>query len=164
MGRSGQALTLLTPDDAAKWRQLERGLGVALPRLAWRDEYAATPPDVAALAARTAQPSGPARPRPSAPDRPVRQSAPSPRVSPPAAPTFRSAPATAPVRHVVTCAACGQETTVPFVPRTGRPLYCRDCFQSHRPRPVERARQSERGQSSSRQERNTGQLIGSAAD
>ncbi|MGN6565177.1 MAG: DEAD/DEAH box helicase [Thermomicrobiales bacterium] len=161
MGRSGQALTLLTPDDAAKWRQLERGLGVALPRLAWRDEYAATPPDVAALAAR---PTQPARPRPSAPDRPVRQPAPAPRVSPPAAPTFRAAPAAAPVRHVVTCAACGQETTVPFVPRTDRPLYCRDCFQSHRPRPVERARQSGRGQAGARRDRSAGRLVGSAAD
>ena len=162
MGRSGQAITLLTPDDAAKWRQLERGLGVALPRLAWRDEYAATPPDVTALAARTTQ--APARPRPSAPDRPARQPAPPPRVSPPAAPTFRAAPVATPVRHVVTCAACGQETTVPFVPRTDRPLYCRDCFQSHRPRSVERARQSGRSQASARRDRSPGRLIGSAAD
>ncbi|MBX3394579.1 MAG: zinc-ribbon domain containing protein [Phycisphaerae bacterium] len=30
------------------------------------------------------------------------------------------------------CAACGQQTTVPFKPAQGRPVYCRDCFQSHR--------------------------------
>ena len=29
----------------------------------------------------------------------------------------------------VTCAECGQETEVPFEPRTGRPVYCRDCFE-----------------------------------
>ncbi len=28
----------------------------------------------------------------------------------------------------VTCADCGQETEVPFEPRNGRPVYCRDCF------------------------------------
>jgi len=26
------------------------------------------------------------------------------------------------------CASCGQETTVPFEPTEGRPVYCRDCF------------------------------------
>jgi CxxC-x17-CxxC domain-containing protein len=30
--------------------------------------------------------------------------------------------------YKVTCAECGQETEVPFEPRTGRPVYCRDCF------------------------------------
>jgi len=28
----------------------------------------------------------------------------------------------------VTCAACGAETTVPFKPREGRPVYCKDCY------------------------------------
>lgn len=28
-----------------------------------------------------------------------------------------------------TCAACGKEAQVPFEPRSGRPVYCRDCFQ-----------------------------------
>jgi len=35
MGRSGQAITLLSDDDASKWRQLERGLGKRIPRQAW---------------------------------------------------------------------------------------------------------------------------------
>ena len=26
------------------------------------------------------------------------------------------------------CAACGVETTVPFEPREGRPVYCRECY------------------------------------
>jgi CxxC-x17-CxxC domain-containing protein len=33
-----------------------------------------------------------------------------------------------------TCSACGKETTVPFRPSQGRPVYCRDCFQQRRPR------------------------------
>jgi CxxC-x17-CxxC domain-containing protein len=31
-----------------------------------------------------------------------------------------------------TCASCGKQTTVPFVPREGRPVYCSDCFQPER--------------------------------
>lgn len=32
--------------------------------------------------------------------------------------------------YTVTCAECGMETQVPFEPREGRPVYCRDCFES----------------------------------
>lgn len=32
------------------------------------------------------------------------------------------------VQHPVVCADCGKETTVPFVPRNGRPVYCSNCF------------------------------------
>jgi len=30
------------------------------------------------------------------------------------------------------CSQCGKETTVPFKPTQGRPVYCRDCFQRRR--------------------------------
>jgi CxxC-x17-CxxC domain-containing protein len=30
------------------------------------------------------------------------------------------------------CSQCGKETTVPFRPTQGRPVYCRDCFQQRR--------------------------------
>ena len=33
-----------------------------------------------------------------------------------------------------TCSACGKETTVPFKPSQGRPVYCRECFQQRKPR------------------------------
>ena len=32
------------------------------------------------------------------------------------------------------CAQCGKETQVPFQPRDDRPVYCSDCFESHRQR------------------------------
>ena len=32
--------------------------------------------------------------------------------------------------HPVVCAQCGIDTTVPFVPRGDRPVYCNDCFSS----------------------------------
>ena len=31
-----------------------------------------------------------------------------------------------------TCSQCGKETTVPFKPTQGRPVYCRECFQARR--------------------------------
>jgi CxxC-x17-CxxC domain-containing protein len=33
----------------------------------------------------------------------------------------------------ITCASCGREATVPFVPRLDRPVYCNDCFGTQRP-------------------------------
>jgi CxxC-x17-CxxC domain-containing protein len=30
----------------------------------------------------------------------------------------------------VTCSQCGGVAEVPFQPRTGRPVYCRDCYSS----------------------------------
>jgi CxxC-x17-CxxC domain-containing protein len=36
------------------------------------------------------------------------------------------------ISHTVTCANCGRETTVPFVPRGHRPVYCSDCFSQMR--------------------------------
>ncbi|MBI2676068.1 MAG: hypothetical protein HYX24_06425 [Candidatus Aenigmarchaeota archaeon] len=35
--------------------------------------------------------------------------------------------------HDATCADCGQACKVPFKPTEGRPVYCRDCFQKHKP-------------------------------
>ncbi len=31
------------------------------------------------------------------------------------------------------CAECGTECQVPFRPTEGKPVYCRDCFQKHKP-------------------------------
>jgi CxxC-x17-CxxC domain-containing protein len=31
------------------------------------------------------------------------------------------------------CSQCGQEARVPFQPRSDKPVYCRDCFQSRQP-------------------------------
>jgi CxxC-x17-CxxC domain-containing protein len=35
--------------------------------------------------------------------------------------------------HKATCSDCGAETEVPFKPQEGRPVYCRDCYQKHKP-------------------------------
>ncbi len=34
--------------------------------------------------------------------------------------------------YKATCADCSAETQVPFEPKSGRPVYCRDCYQNHR--------------------------------
>jgi CxxC-x17-CxxC domain-containing protein len=34
--------------------------------------------------------------------------------------------------YSVTCAECGVETKVPFEPRQGKPVFCRDCYDSKR--------------------------------
>lgn len=34
--------------------------------------------------------------------------------------------------HTATCAECGRQTEVPFKPTEGRPVFCRDCYQSKR--------------------------------
>jgi CxxC-x17-CxxC domain-containing protein len=31
------------------------------------------------------------------------------------------------------CASCGKKTEVPFEPREGRPVYCRECYSKVRP-------------------------------
>ena len=34
--------------------------------------------------------------------------------------------------HPAVCAQCGKDTTVPFLPRGDRPVYCSDCFSGMR--------------------------------
>jgi CxxC-x17-CxxC domain-containing protein len=42
---------------------------------------------------------------------------------------FSSGPRTL---YPAVCSECGQETEVPFNPTPGKPVYCRDCFQSRK--------------------------------
>ena len=35
--------------------------------------------------------------------------------------------------HTTICSQCGKEAQVPFIPSGDKPVYCSDCFQSHRP-------------------------------
>ncbi|MFB0557623.1 MAG: CxxC-x17-CxxC domain-containing protein [Candidatus Bathyarchaeia archaeon] len=35
--------------------------------------------------------------------------------------------------HKIICSDCGEEGEVPFKPTEGRPVYCRECYQKHRP-------------------------------
>ena len=55
----------------------------------------------------------------------------------------------------VTCADCGDQCTIPFVPKTDRPVYCRDCFRQNKPDDSSRDRPSrdDRGSRYSRDDR-----------
>lgn len=37
-------------------------------------------------------------------------------------------------QYSATCAACGSETRVPFIPRGDRPVYCRSCYNARKGR------------------------------
>jgi CxxC-x17-CxxC domain-containing protein len=63
MGREGRALTLLAPEDGAKWRQLERGLGRQVMRRSWAGARAALI-GAAETGERIVTPARPARPLP----------------------------------------------------------------------------------------------------
>ncbi len=34
--------------------------------------------------------------------------------------------------HDAVCAECGQECKVPFKPKEGKPVYCKECYSKHR--------------------------------
>jgi CxxC-x17-CxxC domain-containing protein len=36
------------------------------------------------------------------------------------------------VETTTNCSACGKETTVPFRPTQGRPVFCKECFQQRK--------------------------------
>jgi ATP-dependent RNA helicase DeaD len=57
MGRQGEVITFVTPEDEPKWRQMERGLGRRLPRRAWAGAQTRV---VASVAAPPARPAAPA--------------------------------------------------------------------------------------------------------
>ena len=36
--------------------------------------------------------------------------------------------------YTIVCSDCGKEAEVPFKPSGDRPVYCRECYQKHRPK------------------------------
>lgn len=132
MGRRGQAITLLGAEDGSKWRQLERGLGRRIPRVAWRGAKAALSGDP--VPTMEVSSNGPTKAkRPSTPAISVNASSPSipqpgrrrqSRVS-------QSRSQTDARQHQIVCTSCGQTAVVPFQPDPTRPVYCSDCFRAH---------------------------------
>jgi len=55
----------------------------------------------------------------------------------------------------VTCADCGNQCTVPFVPRSNKPVYCSDCFRQNKPQDSgnDRYSRDDRGSRYSRDDR-----------
>ncbi|HSG73943.1 MAG TPA: CxxC-x17-CxxC domain-containing protein [Nitrosopumilaceae archaeon] len=53
----------------------------------------------------------------------------------------------------VTCGDCGDECQIPFRPRDNRPVYCRECFQDHKPQESGGGSRNDRGSSYGRNDR-----------
>ncbi|MDH3501953.1 MAG: hypothetical protein OEL69_05555 [Nitrosopumilus sp.] len=52
-----------------------------------------------------------------------------------------------------TCGDCGNECQIPFKPKDDRPVYCRECFQNHKPQERNRGSRFGRGSSYGRSSR-----------
>ncbi len=102
MGRHGLAVTLLTPADNLKWREIERSIGIKTNRERFGEPVRVEQAPVA------------------------RQQ------RPPERPANRRGSRQGGRRYQVTCATCQKETTVGFEPRTDRPVYCGECFRERK--------------------------------
>lgn len=139
MGREGRAITLLAPQDAAKWRELNRSLGSNIPRMTWRGAHAALATDPRTSTGVERPASAAASRRPAAP--PASTSRPA--IGQPITRTTRARHAPAKSgsnsrstdsvqRTSIVCSACGKKAEVPFNPDPTRPVYCDDCHRSRR--------------------------------
>ncbi len=55
-----------------------------------------------------------------------------------------------------TCGDCGEECQIPFKPKYDRPVYCKDCFQDHKPQESGSSSRFNRGPSYGRNDRSSG--------
>lgn len=108
MGRQGTAVTLLTPNEDRKWRAIEREIGVKTIRHRFGEETIEAAPREDEPVERARRETAPERSRTRAGQTGNRP------------------------RHTVTCAQCGQETTVRFEPRGDRPVYCGACYRERK--------------------------------
>ena len=132
MGRQGQAITLLGPDDHRKWRSLGRDLGQQITPSRWPGAAEALNAESDDLVeafevkVRQQEPSQPKRSR-------AKQS------SGTQASQSSNGKDRRQLRYGIVCDACGKQDTVPFRPDRTRKIYCRDCYN-----PPRRSRQSAR--------------------
>jgi ATP-dependent RNA helicase DeaD len=116
MGRHGSAVTLLTPAEGNKWKAIERQIGVRVER----ERFGAppVPKNTPVEAAGINDPSSEVAKPPA--EKPRERSSNRPRSRAPRQ------------RYDATCAQCGQQTTVSFVPQGDRPVYCNTCFRERK--------------------------------
>jgi ATP-dependent RNA helicase DeaD len=119
MGRQGEAITFITPDEAPKWRQIERSLGRRLPRRTWPEGYVPANPYKAPVPPPPeppAKPAGPARTRSVQPARGEAQARPQTRPSREGHAQHRHEPArpAAYERHAPRSSEQSQRTATPY--------------------------------------------------
>jgi ATP-dependent RNA helicase DeaD len=112
MDREGQAITLLSPDDAAKWRKLRRELKSEITQTRWNG--------AAALL------NGSGRPHTTSSGSRFPAST-SERIAADT-PTTNGRAAQPREHHDIVCSSCGRPGSVPFQPDPQRPVYCAECF------------------------------------
>jgi ATP-dependent RNA helicase DeaD len=125
MGRHGSAITLLTPADIRKWKAIEKQIGVRVRRERFTEhgfEPEGEIPGAAGPLEHTLEP----KPEPQ-PQRHTRSASERHRQEQPGGSRQSRR-----VKSVVNCATCQKETTVSFIPRGDRPVYCNSCFKERR--------------------------------
>ncbi|MGH8192208.1 MAG: DEAD/DEAH box helicase [Rhodanobacteraceae bacterium] len=150
MGRAGSAVTLLSPAEMNKWKEIERQIGTGGRRVRFGEDLVLEGhPESPRHAAGTtpAIHSGPPRATSHRVDSQTSGADAGSDAS--AADVAGTEGASGPGKgrdntersggrrrqggkHKVICADCGCETTVSFVPRSGRPVYCGTCYQAHK--------------------------------
>jgi ATP-dependent RNA helicase DeaD len=141
MGREGQAVTLLGPEDAVKWRQIERGLSKQIQRKPWPGsgvEITSNDPNRRPAQSGSNGNGNRNRPAPRRGDAPDGRRSPErfeSRTAPSRERGERQQPHANALRPVVTveCSACGQPARLRFQPDPSRPVYCQACYQAMRP-------------------------------
>jgi CxxC-x17-CxxC domain-containing protein len=141
MGREGQAVTLLGPEDAVKWRQIERGLSKQIQRKPWPGsgvEITSNDPNRRPAQSSSNGNGNRNRPAPRRGDAPDGRRSPErldSRTAPSRERGERQQPHANALRPVVTveCSACGQPARLRFQPDPSRPVYCQACYQAMRP-------------------------------
>ncbi len=113
MEREGQAITLIGPEDNAKWRRLKRDIQSDITHARWTGGGELRPV--------AAGPQAPTRKRRSQPTTPAR-------VHKPQADRTSLVSDGQRERYEILCSSCGQTDHVPFSPDPARPVYCSDCF------------------------------------
>ncbi|HEX6508959.1 MAG TPA: DEAD/DEAH box helicase [Chloroflexota bacterium] len=115
MGRHGSAVTLLTPAEGRKWKAIESQIGVRVERERFGVPQQNDRPAAEAGAPQARPVEEPQR------DQPSRSRS-----------SSRSRGRRDRQKYEVTCAACGQQTTISFAPRDDRPVYCAACYRERK--------------------------------
>ncbi|HEV3310962.1 MAG TPA: DEAD/DEAH box helicase [Chloroflexota bacterium] len=132
MGRSGEAMTFVTPKDRKRWATMQAQLNLKIVAEQWKPGQKSPVPSVdqpvAAAAVSTKPTNGPrareaASPARSNGNRHPRAERPSSR--PVVGPT-RGRGSTSEL-FIAECAGCGQPVRLPWKPTPNRPGYCREC-------------------------------------
>jgi CxxC-x17-CxxC domain-containing protein len=117
MGRSGNAVTILGPSDRGKWKGIERQIGARIRRERWSSE-----PSQNGAKSESSLTNAKTERRADSTEQGTRTAEKA---------SFRRNRSRR-TKYPVTCTACRRETTVSFIPRADRPVYCAECYRARK--------------------------------